>query len=91
MKFAILGTITLMLFFLAIAPNLAGAFSVPANIVAYANLTFGTSWNVGHGAYVQQMVNVSESTFGANIVYNNNFANFEYFHTRPIIILCISA
>ncbi|MGC8652312.1 MAG: DUF2341 domain-containing protein [Candidatus Micrarchaeia archaeon] len=60
--------------------------SVPPGIVYYTQLSLSTSWNVGHGAFVQQMVNITESSFSNYIVYNNNFANFEYFYANGTII-----
>ncbi|MEM3661925.1 MAG: hypothetical protein QXG73_03800, partial [Candidatus Micrarchaeaceae archaeon] len=60
--------------------------TLPSGIVDYVQLNLSASWNVGHGAYVQQMVNITESTYSNYLVYNKNFANFEYFYSNGTII-----
>ncbi|MEM3416325.1 MAG: hypothetical protein QW719_03240, partial [Candidatus Micrarchaeaceae archaeon] len=64
----------------------AAPSAIPANIVDYVQLNLSASWNVGHGAFVQQMVNITESAYSNYLVYNNNFANFEYFYSNGTII-----
>ncbi len=60
--------------------GISGAFSYPSGINVYSNLTLNSTWTSNKG-YVQQLVNISESTFSGYIKYNTNFANFEYFYT----------
>ncbi|MEM3470591.1 MAG: hypothetical protein QXZ36_07615, partial [Thermoproteota archaeon] len=60
--------------------------TVPANILNYVPLNLSTSWSSVKSAYVQQMVNITESTYSNYLVYNKNFANFEYFYSNGTII-----
>ncbi|MEM3247679.1 MAG: hypothetical protein QW207_04055, partial [Candidatus Micrarchaeaceae archaeon] len=60
--------------------------SIPSGIKNFTQLTLSSSWNVGHGAYVQQMINITESSFSNYIAYNTSFANFEYFYSNGTVI-----
>ncbi|MEM4097767.1 MAG: hypothetical protein QXS81_03685, partial [Candidatus Micrarchaeaceae archaeon] len=75
-----------MLMLLLVGVSEAAGPTLPSGITNYVQLNLSASWNVGHGAYVQQMVNITESSFSNYIVYNNNFANFEYFYSNGTII-----
>ncbi|MEM3245735.1 MAG: hypothetical protein QXN16_03125, partial [Candidatus Micrarchaeaceae archaeon] len=82
LKFMLMPVLMLML----ISFSSAQPTSIPSGITNYVQLNLSTSWNVGHGAYVQQMVNITESTYSSYIAYNNNLANFEYFYANGTII-----
>ncbi|MEM3860622.1 MAG: hypothetical protein QW478_14715, partial [Candidatus Micrarchaeaceae archaeon] len=60
--------------------------TLPSGITNFVQLNLSASWNVGHGAYGQQQVNITESTYSSYIAYNNNLANFEYFYANGTII-----
>ena len=78
-----------IIFFLPVNITSAAAPAVlPSGISAYTNLNLSASWNVGHGAYVQQMVNLTESNtiYGSYIAASNSIANFEYFYGNGTVI-----
>ena len=81
----ILATPLFLFLFIGIA---SAAPTLPSGIQYYVPLNLSTSWNVGHGAYVQQMVNLSESnaTWGSHIAYSSSTANFEYFYQNGTVI-----
>jgi len=60
--------------------------TVPTGIQAYVPVNITNSQTSATPSPFQQMINITESTFGNYIAYNNNFANFEYFYTNGTII-----
>ncbi len=62
--------------------------ALPSGIIAYTNLNLSASWNVVHSAYVQQMVNLTESSaiYGSYLAYSGSTANFEYFYGNGTVI-----
>jgi hypothetical protein len=59
---------------------------VPSGIVSYSVVTINNTQTSATPAPFQSMVNITESSFSGHIVYNNNFANFEYFYANGTII-----
>ena len=60
--------------------------TVPSGIQYYAAVNITNSQSSATPSPFQQMINITESTFGNYIVYNNNLANFEYFYANGTII-----
>ncbi|MEM3416288.1 MAG: hypothetical protein QW719_03050, partial [Candidatus Micrarchaeaceae archaeon] len=77
--------IMLMLLLVGVSEATAPS-AIPANIVDYVQLNLSTSWSSVKSAYVQQMVNITESTYSSYLAYNNNFANFEFFYSNGTVI-----
>jgi hypothetical protein len=59
---------------------------LPSNIIASSCIILNNSQTVATPNPFQQLVNITESSFGNYIVYNNNFANFEFFYQNGTII-----
>ena len=64
----------------------ASPTAVPSGVIVYANITINNAQSTATPANFQQMINITESTWGANIVYGKNQANFEYFYSNGTII-----
>ncbi|MEM3661569.1 MAG: hypothetical protein QXG73_01935, partial [Candidatus Micrarchaeaceae archaeon] len=60
--------------------------TLPSGITNFIQLNLSTSWSSVHSTYVQQQVNITESTYSSYIAYNGNTANFEYFYANGTII-----
>ncbi|MEM3426606.1 MAG: hypothetical protein QXI42_12520, partial [Thermoproteota archaeon] len=76
----------IMLLLLVDVSEAAAPSAIPANIIDYVQLNLSTSWSSVHSTYIQQMVNITESTYSNYLVYNNNFASFEYFYSNGTVI-----
>ena len=60
--------------------------TIPSGIQYYVTVNITNSQSSATPSPFQQMINITESTFGNYIAYNNNFANFEYFYANGTII-----
>ncbi|MEM4065225.1 MAG: hypothetical protein QW582_03350, partial [Candidatus Micrarchaeaceae archaeon] len=75
----------IMLMLLLVGFSQATAPTLPSGIINYTQLGLSASWSSVKSAYVQQMVNITESSF-SYIAYNSNFANFEFFYSNGTVI-----
>ena len=60
--------------------------TIPSGIQYYVAVNITNSQTTATPSPFQQMINITESTFGNYIAYNKNFANFEYFYANGTII-----
>ena len=66
--------------------GVSSAITVPPGIAIYSQITLSSSWSSVNNGNVQQMVNLTTSSFSPYIVYNKGFANFEYFYGNGTVI-----
>ncbi|MCL4372080.1 hypothetical protein M1373_02040, partial [Candidatus Marsarchaeota archaeon] len=60
--------------------------TLPSGILYYVPIGLDNNQSVATPAPFQQSVNITESSYSGNIVYNDNFANFEYFYANGTVI-----
>ena len=60
--------------------------TAPTGIQYYVAVNITNNQTTAIISPFQQMINITESSFGNYIVYNNNFANFEYFYANGTMI-----
>ena len=69
---------------LALLPNLAHAVTIPANVIAYLNITLDNSQSTATPAPFQQMLTVNSLAYQS--YESNTLANIEFFYANGTIV-----
>jgi len=78
---------TLLSFVFLIGVSNATSPTMPSNVILnYSTITISYNGILSYSNPFQQEISLTESTFGNYIVYNKNFANFEFFNQSGAVI-----